>query len=332
MSIFLEDLKAKALAATPGEWTLRDRGVICGGPVTEYFRGKGQPQIVMCCGGEQIGHEQKTANEHFIVAARPEVVLDLLERLENSESERDALKSEVERLTPMQFRPAPCHAACESTAFNIEIRKLKAELEALGHRFNDVSIALSVANKECTILSSEKAALSAQLEAARKQEPVGWYNEGAGTTTVFNAKFLRSSPPEGCVPVYASPVPAQNDLAVWYGPMPESNGKTNWTAILYRKNPDCRMGGIGDGYTIDRSEYPDRVRYEADRVRHLIGELKEPPFILDYDENKHSGYEEQQPSAVTHWSDCSTNNGPAMEPGECDCGGYPPKEPPCATE
>lgn len=278
MSIFLEDLKAKALAATPGEWTLRDRGVICGGPVTEYFRGKGQPQIVMCCGGEQIGHEQKTANEHFIVAARPEVVLDLLERLENSESERDALKVELSHMV-----------------------KLKDEL--------------------CT-----------ELEAARKQEPVGWYNEGAGTTTVFNAKFLRSSPPEGCVPVYASPVPAQNDLAVWYGPMPESNGKTNWTAILYRKNPDCRMGGIGDGYTIDRSEYPDRVRYEADRVRHLIGELKEPPFILDYDENKHSGYEEQQPSAVTHWSDCSTNNGPAMEPGECDCGGYPPKEPPCATE
>jgi hypothetical protein len=130
MSIFLEDLKAKALKATPGEWTLRDRGVICGGPVTEYFRGKGQPQIVMCCGGEQIGHEQKIANEHFIVAARPEVVLDLLERLDNSESERDALKAEVERLTPLQFRPAPCHAACEATAFNIEIRKQKAELEA----------------------------------------------------------------------------------------------------------------------------------------------------------------------------------------------------------
>lgn len=83
-----------------------------------------------------------------------------------------------------------------------------------------------------------------------------------------------------------------NDLAVWYGSMPESNGKTNWTAILYRKNPGGFLGGIGDGYTIARSEYPDRVRYEADRVRHLIGELKEPPFILDYDYDKHSGYKE----------------------------------------
>ena len=24
-----------------------------------------------------------------------------------------------------------------------------------------------------------------------------------------------------------------------------------------------------------------------------------------------------------HYSDCATNNAPAMEPGECDCGGYP---------
>lgn len=72
-------------------------------------------------------------------------------------------------------------------------------------------------------------------------------------------------------------------LAVWYGAMPESNGKTNWTAILHR-------GDFASGMTIDRSEYPDRVRYEADRVRWLIGELAEEPFILDYDADKHSGY------------------------------------------
>lgn len=64
-------------------------------------------------------------------------------------------------------------------------------------------------------------------------------------------------------------------LAVWFGPMPESNGKTNWTAILHR-------GDISEGYTIERSEHHDRVRYEADRVRWLIGELPELPFVLDY--------------------------------------------------
>ena len=75
------------------------------------------------------------------------------------------------------------------------------------------------------------------------------------------------------------------ELTVWYGAMPESNGKTNWTAILHRKG-ECLSAGI----TIDRSEYPDRVRYEADRIRYLIGELDEKPWITNYDANKHSGY------------------------------------------
>ncbi|EPX3843733.1 hypothetical protein ACWY7B_004973, partial [Enterobacter hormaechei] len=47
-------------------------------------------------------------------------------------------------------------------------------------------------------------------------------------------------------------------LQVWYGAMPETNGKTNWTAILHRKGDH-----LWEGITIDRSEYPDRVRYEA---------------------------------------------------------------------
>jgi hypothetical protein len=78
-------------------------------------------------------------------------------------------------------------------------------------------------------------------------------------------------------------VAQREELTVWYGSLPESNGKTNWTAILHK-------GDIAEGHTIDRSEYPDRVRYEADCVRYLIGELKERPWILDYDADKHSGY------------------------------------------
>lgn len=85
--------------------------------------------------------------------------------------------------------------------------------------------------------------------------------------------------------------PAQPELTVWYGAMPESNGKSNFTALLMRKG-----SRILDGITLDRSEYPDRVRYEADRVRYLLGELAEPPFILDYDADKHSGYKEPAPT------------------------------------
>jgi uncharacterized Zn finger protein (UPF0148 family) len=78
-------------------------------------------------------------------------------------------------------------------------------------------------------------------------------------------------------------------LTVWEGPMPESNGKSNFTAVLMRKGL-APMDGMVDGFTIARSEYPDRVRYEADCVRYLIGLLKDRPCILDYDAQKHSGY------------------------------------------
>jgi len=63
-------------------------------------------------------------------------------------------------------------------------------------------------------------------------------------------------------------------LTVWYGKMPETNGRNNWTAVLR---------GNGADFTLDRSEYPHRVRYAADTVRHILGELPEQPFILDYD-------------------------------------------------
>ncbi|MED5748204.1 hypothetical protein VZ170_01360 [Enterobacter hormaechei] len=77
------------------------------------------------------------------------------------------------------------------------------------------------------------------------------------------------------------------ELTVWYGAMPETNGKTNWTAMLHRKGHHP-----WEGITIDRSEYPGRVRYEADRMRHLIGELADEPDILTYDSDAHSGYVE----------------------------------------
>lgn len=89
---------------------------------------------------------------------------------------------------------------------------------------------------------------------------------------------------EGDAPIYLFQLAdgvmedAAPKLTVWFGAMPESNGKANWTAILYR-------GDISASFTIERSEHHDRVRYEADRVRFLIGELAEEPDILAYDAN-----------------------------------------------
>jgi hypothetical protein len=50
-------------------------------------------------------------------------------------AERDAALAEVERLTPLQYRQAPCHKFCESTAYEIEARGLKAEIERLKAMF-----------------------------------------------------------------------------------------------------------------------------------------------------------------------------------------------------
>ncbi|HAT7514875.1 TPA: hypothetical protein JAV82_002651 [Kluyvera ascorbata] len=86
-------------------------------------------------------------------------------------------------------------------------------------------------------------------------------------------------------------------LSVWYGAMPETNGRENWTAMLHRKGAHP-----WEGIMIDRSEYPGRALYEADRMRFLIGEIDVEPDILAYDSETHSGYVEKlnQPVSETN--------------------------------
>jgi len=96
----------------------------------------------------------------------------------------------------------------------------------------------------------------------------------------YTYRTLYTAPP---APVSAEPV----KLEVWCGSMPESNGKSNFTATLRRKGAALFDSNC---FTFARSEYPDRVRYEADSMRFLIGEIDKEPFILDYDGDKYSGY------------------------------------------
>jgi hypothetical protein len=151
--------------------------------------------------------------------------------------------------------------------------------------------------------------------------PYCWFHEASAT--VHRTSFG----PHGCIPLYARTAPtteasaepaARPELTVWYGSMPESNGKSNFTAILNRKDAE----GLDkfDGFTIGRSEYPERVRYEADCVRHLIGELAEQPWILDYDADAHSGYVEP----VTASGQASAATQPPVDTDEL------PEDPPFA--
>ena len=63
---------------------------------------------------------------------------------------------------------------------------------------------------------------------------------------------------------------------------PESNGKRNWTALLTREQPWHGLAGNGGGITIARGELWNRVAYEAERTRVLLGERESEPPILEY--------------------------------------------------
>jgi hypothetical protein len=93
---------------------------------------------------------------------------------------------------------------------------------------------------------------------------------------------------------------AKPELTVWESAMPESNGKSNFTAVLHRKDSKG-FDLFTDGFQFARSEYPDRVRYEADFMRWLIGERAERPELWDdcYDMDKHSGYVAPTTSTVS---------------------------------
>lgn len=76
--------------------------------------------------------------------------------------------------------------------------------------------------------------------------------------------------------------PAQPELTVRLLSFPESNGKRNWTALLVRTHPwDGLIGNCG-GITVARGELWNRVAYEAECTRFLIGERDTQPDVLDY--------------------------------------------------
>jgi hypothetical protein len=75
---------------------------------------------------------------------------------------------------------------------------------------------------------------------------------------------------------------ARPRLTVRLTAFPESNGKRNWTAMFVRVKPfDGLIGNCG-GITIARGEHWNRVAYEAECAKFLLGERDTEPFILDY--------------------------------------------------
>lgn len=64
---------------------------------------------------------------------------------------------------------------------------------------------------------------------------------------------------------------------------PESNGKTNWTALLLRQEPFKGLVGTGGGMVLASEPYYwNRAAYYAERCKFLLGMRDTEPFILDY--------------------------------------------------
>jgi predicted nuclease with TOPRIM domain len=107
-----------------------------------------------------------------------DVLLDLtstIERLENEllaatiRIDNDAM--EIARLTPLQYRQAPCHKFCEATAFEVEIRALKAERDAAVAELSKVTDELFTLSQDDGKV--ERALDRANAEIARLKDSLG---------------------------------------------------------------------------------------------------------------------------------------------------------------
>lgn len=95
------------------------------------------------------------------------------------------------------------------------------------------------------------------------------------TTRPVSAPFERTVGPHAT---------KQPRLTVRLIAFPESNGKRNWTAMIIRADEKGWGGLLSNcgGVTVAHGELWNRVAYEAERARLLIGERDTEPNILDY--------------------------------------------------
>lgn len=97
MTIDTNELRRLAQAATPGPWYVT-------GKLTRYVEARidgGLIQEVAACGPTKAdgGYgPQQEANARLLAAANPATILELLDRLEAAEKERDVLKAKIEAM------------------------------------------------------------------------------------------------------------------------------------------------------------------------------------------------------------------------------------------
>jgi len=114
-----------------------------------------------------------------------------------------------------------------------------------------------------------------------KKEAESFFHEHPGDIKTGRAMLGAVKFAKHCVEKAQS----QPRLTVRLTSFPESNGKRNWTAMFSRTEPFDGLVGSSGGITIARGEYWNRVAFEAERAKFLIGERDTEPYILDYGED-----------------------------------------------
>lgn len=129
------------------------------------------------------------------------------------------------------------------------------------------------------------AAAEAQPVAGPQVKPVAWrfqFPTSARWHYTEHGPHEASRPGLKWEPLHAAAPQSQPRLRVRLVSFPESNGKRNWTAMIARVDPWGGLVGNCGGITVARGEFWNRVAYEAERAKLLIGERDTEPCVLDY--------------------------------------------------
>lgn len=101
MTILVQQLRERALKATPGPWQHERLGIIQGGPMQTYVNGEAMPQLFTSHGADFMEAGEYLANADFVAAANPAAVLALLDeidRLQDALQEERQLRAKVGRI------------------------------------------------------------------------------------------------------------------------------------------------------------------------------------------------------------------------------------------
>ncbi|HJE68855.1 ead/Ea22-like family protein [Pseudomonas oryzihabitans] len=95
MSENRNQLRDRALKATPGPWQHERLGIIQGGPMQTYVNGAAMPQLFTSHGADFMEPGEYLANADFVASANPAAVLAMLDEIDRLKADNAALEKRL---------------------------------------------------------------------------------------------------------------------------------------------------------------------------------------------------------------------------------------------